>query len=85
MSLCQVDTIPIVEGPAYSMCKTPVLETYVPCVDVFVNRLHAIVVVIYTKTLDAFSNDTIDVVFDNWVSRSAVTVEGDRNRDLVFV
>ena len=31
-----------------------------------------------SRTLDALSNDTIDVVFDNWVSRSAVTVESDR-------
>ena len=31
-----------------------------------------------TMNLDALINDTIDVVFDNWVSRFAVTVEGDR-------
>ena len=35
-----------------------------------------------SKTLDALNDDTIDAVFDNWVSMSAVTVEGDRNRDL---
>ena len=31
-----------------------------------------------SRTLDALGNDTIDVVFDTWVSRSAATVAGDR-------
>ena len=31
-----------------------------------------------SRTLDALSNDTIDFVFDNWVSRSAVTVASDQ-------
>ena len=30
------------------------------------------------KTFDALNNDTTDVVFVNWVSRSAITVESDR-------
>ena len=34
-----------------------------------------------SKTFDALNNDTIDVVFVNWVSRSAVTVESDRAKD----
>ena len=31
-----------------------------------------------SRALDALNNDTTDVVIDNWVSRSAVTVESDR-------
>ena len=59
----RVGTIPVVEGPA---CNNAVLLTSKPMFLVSIaNR-------------DAFSNDTLDVVFDNWVSKSAVTVEGDQ-------
>ena len=52
-------------------------------VSIMINGISVYVVVDYhEKIFGTLINDTPDVVFGIWFSRSAVTVEGDQNRDL---